>query len=73
MVGVVMRQPGALPVWLITEAIHHRRSGANDRPHTLLVKLLPLHKTRKRKGFAKPQPNIVSYLPIRTNNPCSRK
>ncbi|WP_157129997.1 hypothetical protein [Sporosarcina ureae] len=32
MVGVVMRQPGALPVWLIAEAIHHRRSGANDRP-----------------------------------------
>ncbi|WP_303968717.1 hypothetical protein [Sporosarcina ureae] len=32
MVGVVMRQPGALPVWLIAEAIHHRRSGANDSP-----------------------------------------
>ncbi|WP_255396869.1 hypothetical protein [Sporosarcina sp. P26b] len=32
MVGVVMRQPGALPVWLIAEAIHHRRSGANARP-----------------------------------------
>ncbi|WP_143560804.1 hypothetical protein [Sporosarcina sp. P26b] len=29
MVGIVMRQPGALPVWLIAEAIHHRRSGAN--------------------------------------------
>ncbi len=27
-----MRQPGALPVWLIAEAIHHRRSGSNDRP-----------------------------------------
>ncbi|WP_158232575.1 hypothetical protein [Sporosarcina sp. P26b] len=35
MVGGVMRQPGALPVWLIEEAIHHRRSGANDRPHLL--------------------------------------
>ncbi|WP_158232753.1 hypothetical protein [Sporosarcina sp. P17b] len=32
MVGVAMRQPGALPVWLIAEAIHHRRSGANARP-----------------------------------------
>ncbi|WP_157129985.1 hypothetical protein [Sporosarcina ureae] len=32
MVGVVMRQPGALPVWLIAVAIHHRRSGGNDRP-----------------------------------------
>ncbi|WP_158232744.1 hypothetical protein [Sporosarcina sp. P17b] len=32
MVGGAMRQPGALPVWLIAEAIHHRRSGANDRP-----------------------------------------
>ncbi|WP_257788346.1 hypothetical protein [Sporosarcina ureae] len=32
MVGVVMRQSGELPVWLIAEAIHHRRSGANDRP-----------------------------------------
>ncbi|WP_157129980.1 hypothetical protein [Sporosarcina ureae] len=32
MVGVAMRQPGALPVWLIAEAIHHRRSGVNDRP-----------------------------------------
>ncbi|WP_303968785.1 hypothetical protein [Sporosarcina ureae] len=32
MVGVVMRQPGALPVWLIAEAIHPRRSGANARP-----------------------------------------
>ncbi|WP_303968796.1 hypothetical protein [Sporosarcina ureae] len=41
MVGVAMRQPGALPVWLIAEAIHHRRSGANDRS-TYLVKPLPL-------------------------------
>ncbi|WP_157129991.1 hypothetical protein [Sporosarcina ureae] len=32
MVGVVMRQPGALPDSLIALAIHHRRSGANDRP-----------------------------------------
>ncbi|WP_157129933.1 hypothetical protein [Sporosarcina ureae] len=32
MVGVAMSQPGALPDWLIAEAIHHRRSGANDRP-----------------------------------------
>ncbi|WP_157129952.1 hypothetical protein [Sporosarcina ureae] len=31
MVGVVMRQSGELPVWLIAEAIHHRRSGVNDR------------------------------------------
>ncbi|WP_303968482.1 hypothetical protein [Sporosarcina ureae] len=29
MVGGVMRQPGALPVWLIAEASHRRRSGAN--------------------------------------------
>ncbi|WP_143560815.1 MULTISPECIES: hypothetical protein [Sporosarcina] len=73
MVGVVMRQPGALPVWLIAEAIHHRRSGANDRPTYTFSQTTTSAKNKEKQGFAKPLPNIVSDLLVRTNNPYTRK
>ncbi|WP_303968716.1 hypothetical protein [Sporosarcina ureae] len=62
-VGVAMRQPGALPVWLIAEAIHHRRSGVNDRPTYFASQTTTFAKTRNRKVFAKQLPNTVSYSP----------
>ncbi|PIC97007.1 hypothetical protein CSV69_02020 [Sporosarcina sp. P26b] len=61
MVGVVMRQPGALPVWLIAEAIHHRRSGANDRPTYFASQTATSAKTRKRKALVEQRPNAVYY------------
>ncbi|WP_303966183.1 hypothetical protein [Sporosarcina ureae] len=49
MVGVAMRQAGALPVWLIATPTTTAEVAPMTAPLTLLVKLLPLHKTRKSK------------------------
>ena len=63
-VGVVMRQSGELPVWLIAEAIHHRRSGSNARRTYIASQTATFAKTRKRKRHAKQQTTAASYLPI---------
>ncbi len=55
-----MRQPGALPVWLIAEAIHHRRSGSNDRPTYSASQPTTSATTRKSKsGKTKIQRRIL--------------
>ncbi len=56
-----MRQPGALPVWLIAEAVHHRRSEANDRPTYFASQTTTSAKTKKRKALVEQQPNTVYY------------
>ena len=48
-----MRQPGALPDWLIAEAIHHRRSGTNDRPTYIASQTTTSAKNKKEVVIAK--------------------
>ncbi len=48
-----MRQSGALPVWLIAEAIHHRRSGANDRPTYIASQTTTSAQNKEKQGGAK--------------------
>jgi len=48
-----MRQPGDLPVWLIAEAIHHRRSGANARPTYIASQTTTSAENKEEQGGTK--------------------
>ena len=47
-----MRQPGDLPVWLIAEAIHYRRSGANARPTYTASQITTSAQNKEEQGVA---------------------